>query len=811
MKHKFRSCTALLMALCMVFSLAACGQSGSTGSDTKPSGTKNTEPTPEFTYTASFTKLRENSKDDSQPQTVTADGFYSVGNEKVGDNTPEGVTPDYEGQYDVYAPYITFTDFSGKVTKLESYVPVEEDQSNADKRDYASSHSIAGIAVNDDGSLTVIENVYLSWSDAPADIKSDSDDYYNYYQSENAYYLRVLDKTGAEVSSAKLEADTSNDDFYVSQFVLDESGNALVMSNIKLTAFAPDGSLAYEIPVDGYIYSIATLRDGRIGVLAMDMSSHDSALNIVDSKAGVFDSTSYTMPFDAYNLISGGGDYDLYYTSGINFYGYSLETETAEKLFSWISCDVDSNELALVNVSDDGTISGFTGGYDDKAETYSLDYVTVTKVPYDSVPQKISLSMATMYVDYSTQKAVIDFNRSNDKYRVDLIDYSEYNTEDDYNAGLTKFNTEIMAGNMPDILALDTQTPYRQYAAKGLLEDLYPYIDADSELDRSDYFPNVFAALEVNGGLYTACAGFGILSAVGATSIVGDTPGWTYDEYYEALAKMPEGCEGFDYGYDRNTLLTLCLALDMDDYMDWSTGECRFDSEDFVKLLEFANQNKTDFDYENAEYTEEDTAANRIREGKQMLTSANFFSADYMYNNFEQTFGAPVTIKGFPTMHGVGNMITIQSSYAMSSTCQHKDAAWQFLRTFLTEDYQKDVPYLPTNMNVFEKQLADSMVVEYEKDPNGNYMLDENGERIPVSKGMISDGVNTYTIYATTQEQADQLRQAIADTTKLMNYDMSIADIVTEQAAAYFSGQKSAEEVAKLIQSKANIYINEQR
>ena len=517
------------------------------------------------------------------------------------------------------------------------------------------------------------------------------------------------------------------------------------------------------------------------------------------------------MPFDAYNLISGGGDYDLYYTSGVNFYGYSLETETAEKLFSWISCDVDSSELALVNVSDDGTISGFTGGYDDKAETYNLDYVTVAKVPYDSVPQKISLSMATMYVDYSTQKAVINFNRSNDKYRIDLIDYSEYNTEDDYNAGLTKLNTEIMAGNMPDILALDTRTPYRQYAAKGLLEDLYPYIDADSELDRSDYFPNVFSALEVNGGLYTACAGFGILSAVGATSIVGDTPGWTYDEYYEALAKMPEGCEGFDYGYDRNTLLTLCLALDMDDYMDWSTGECRFDSEDFVKLLEFANQNKTDFDYENAEYTEEDTAANRIREGKQMLTSANFFSADYMYNNFEQTFGAPVTIKGFPTMHGVGNMITIQSSYAMSSTCQHKDAAWQFLRTFLTEDYQKDVPYLPTNMNVFEKQLADSMVVEYEKDPNGNYMLDENGERIPVSKGMISDGVNTYTIYATTQEQADQLRQAIADTTKLMNYDMSIADIVTEQAAAYFSGQKSAEEVAKLIQSKANIYINEQR
>ena len=41
--------------------------------------------------------------------------------------------------------------------------------------------------------------------------------------------------------------------------------------------------------------------------------------------------------------------------------------------------------------------------------------------------------------------------------------------------------------------------------------------------------------------------------------------------------------------------------------------------------------------------------------------------------------------------------------------------------------------------------------------------------------------------------------------------DQSIIDIVLEEAAAYFAGQKSAQDVAKLIQSKANIYINEQR
>ena len=99
-----------------------------------------------------------------------------------------------------------------------------------------------------------------------------------------------------------------------------------------------------------------------------------------------------------------------------------------------------------------------------------------------------------------------------------------------------------MAGNMPDILSVAESIPYRQLAAKGLLEDLYPYIDADEQLSRSDFFPNVLSAMELDGKLYAACAGFAVETAVGASSVVGDTPGWTYDDYYAALATMPEGC-----------------------------------------------------------------------------------------------------------------------------------------------------------------------------------------------------------------------------------------------------------------------------
>ena len=88
---------------------------------------------------------------------------------------------------------------------------------------------------------------------------------------------------------------------------------------------------------------------------------------------------------------------------------------------------------------------------------------------------------------------------------------------------------------------------------------------------------------------------------------------------------------------------------------------------------------------------------------------------------------------------------------------------------------------------------------------------DENGERIPLSRGSVTDGVNTTEIYATTPLQAEMLREVIASATKMMDYDTSIINIVKEEAAAYFAGQKSAEEVTNLIQSKANIYINEQK
>lgn len=807
MRKPTKKIIALLLMLAMALSLAACGSTDSGSTAAKDTSAKaEATPAPEFAYKAEFKNLTSDMPDGIAPLVMNDSGIYVATREKVGENIPDGAVPEYEGQYDIYEPRLIFISFDGTQTQLENYVPMKDESGNEGKRDYISSTMPEAAVLDKDGNIVLLERVYTAYSEAPDDIKADDPDYFNYAQSGSVNYIRTLDATGAELSRGIAEL---SDDDYIGGIALDENGNVVINTGSSLAAFTVDGEKVYRIDINGYVYDLVTVRSGKVGVLMYE-GGQSISLRLIDSGSHELGSKAYEIPDNANELYDGSGDYDFYYPGGMSFFGYSLETESADALFSWVDCDVNSTNLTQINVGTDGEIHCFSADYNDRRGTYDSDLVTLTKVPYESLPQKEHLTLATVLGSYDIMDLVINFNRTSDKYHIDLKDYYEMTGGSDVMDAITKLNTEIMAGNVPDIIDL-TDLPYSQLAAKGLLEDLYPYIDADPELDRDDFFPNVLSAYELDGGLYAAVPGFGIITAAGASSVVGDKPGWTYDDYYSALSTMPEGCIGLDYSFTKETMLSIGVAIDMDTYMSWSTGECNFDSDAFKQLLEFCDQFPSNADMENYETSEEDTAAYRIPRGLQMLMQASVVTLnDY---SSDSLFGTDVTYIGFPNSTGEpGSVLTGVDSLAMSSTCADKDAAWQFLRTFLTKDYQLNLYCLPTNIAAFNELMDEAKVIEYEKDDNGNYKLDANGERIRRVIGQMYDGTNYTEIYSgITEERAAAIEELATTTTKLLNYDRSILDIVTEQAQAYFAGQKSADEVAKLVQSKANIYVNEQR
>lgn len=805
--NKLKRALALLLAAASALSLAACGGSAGTGGGAKAE-TAAEAPAPEYIYKADFKRIYSGASDAGiAPLAMTDEGVYCAAMERVGERIPEGVTPEYDGQYGIYEARLSFVSFDGKQTRLENYVPLKTETDGEGRRDFVTSSHPESVTVDNDGNLVVLEQVFTSYSEAPENVGANDAEYFSYDNSTTLSFLRVLDKTGAELSCAQIDLP---DDSYINGMYVDADGSVVIGSGAEIYAFGTDGEKRYSIQPDGYVYGVTRIRDGRIAASVYE-NSGGSAVRIIDGKAKALGSESYAVPDNAYELIPGSGGYDFYFTAGSGFYGFSLESGEAEALFNWVDSDVSGDSVHYLRVGADGAVRALSIEYSSKGDEYTVDLVTLTRTPYDSVPQKERLTLATVYSGYELRNAVIKFNRGSDKYHIDIRDYYELTGSDDYAAAQTKLNTELMAGTLPDIIDLGSDMPYEQLAAKGLLEDLYPFIDADSELDRSDFFPNVLEAYEVDGKLCAAVPEFGIMSVMGASSVVGDTPGWTYDDYYAALAAMPEGCQGLDIYFTKETMLQVGLAIDMNRYMDWTSGRCNFDSDAFKQLLAFSNQFRSEAELEDYEITEEDSAASRISQGQQMLTQVSLYSFDEGSN--DNPFKTDVTYIGFPNATGEpGNVLVGMEAFGITTACRDKDAAWQFVRTFLTEKYQLDGYSFPTNVNAFNALLANAQKIEYERDANGNILLDENGEKKRRVVGMMYDGTNYTEIYSgITPERAETIKALVQSTTKPLNYDQSIVDIVTGEAQAYFAGQKSADEVARLVQSKANIYVNEQR
>lgn len=810
MKRNVKKILALVLALTMLLPLAACGKSQSAGGASPTPGARPQETAaPEFVYTAETRPFVQNTEDWINVRSYNDNGMYYTKLEKIGEREHGDSLPRWEGEFDLYGTFLYFRDPQGRETRVEAYSPMEPVQDEQNRRDFVSTTDMAGICFAADGFVT-IEIVNCSWSEGDGGYAEYSEEYWANQRYTQQYYIRWFDPQGHELSCAPVEV---SEDSWLNAYnmKLDEQGNVLVTDGMGLRAIGPDGQDAYTIRPDGYIDGLIQLPDGRIAAVIYD---EQEMLCFLDSAQGKLKDGIAVDGLDVYNAVPGNSEYELYYSNGSNFYGCKLGEEPV-RLFSWLSCDVNGNSISVLRVRPDGAVECLANTYDDESRTYSYELVTVKKVPYDSVPHKETIRMAAMYLDYRVQEMIIKFNRSNDRYRIEVTDYSEYNNDrDGWDAGQTKLNTEILSGNVPDLFCLNGLN-YSQLAARGILEDLYPYLDADPELNRSDFFSNVLQAFEVNGKLCQTVSGFYITSAIGAASVVGDRPGWTYDEFNAALASMPDGCTAFDQYVTRDAILQTCLALDMADFVDWSTGRVNFDSEQFVSLLEFANSFPADFDWEHYDYSQEDSLEDRLARGMQMLVQTSAYSLeDIFYNNYTRFLGGEITYIGYPTSHGTGNMLSLaEAGYAMSSRSPYKDVIWEFLRGFFTEQYQRGSYCLPSRVDVFEHNAEQATTVQYQTDADGNVMLDEQGERIPVVRYSMWNSVTGQIeeIYALEQAQVDQIRDLIETTTKAADYDQAILAIVSEQAAPYFAGQKSAQEVARLIQSKANIYVNEQR
>ena len=381
MKRLFTGCLALVMLL----SLAACGKKN----DVETPGTT---PAPEYVYVAEFKELQSDSESSLWPIVFTEEGFYANAYEKVGENIPEGETPQYEGQYDVYENRYYFVRYDGTITCLENFTEIETMEDTGEYQLFSAGSSVYGLFEQADGTLLSLENAYVSYYDGPEGLSQQDEEFWRYFVSEYNYYLRRLDKDGGEISRMALDL---GDKVYLngSNAMTDENGSLVMSYNDEigkwgLIALTPEGGVVYQVSCDGYVDNLIRLKDGRLA--ATSWGERGQELKAIDSATGKF-TDSFEIPDDAYNLIPGNGAYDFYYTSGVKLYGFDLETGEKTMILDWISCDVDSSDMNKVYVGADGTISGLLYGWRrsglNAMIATTMELVQLKQVPFESVPQ----------------------------------------------------------------------------------------------------------------------------------------------------------------------------------------------------------------------------------------------------------------------------------------------------------------------------------------------------------------------------------------------------------------------------------------
>nr|WP_321152363.1 extracellular solute-binding protein [uncultured Acetatifactor sp.] len=758
---------ALALSAAMVLSMAGCGKSPDGGTPKK-----------EWVWVPEFVTIEDEGVSFYDMQLV-GDGLYYM-------------SYDWDPETEKSAQSICrYSLADGQITKTPLSLPEDERNWNMDR----------GIIL-EDGGLYTMASVY-------------NEDY-----SKPAKYICRFDAQGNQVFIEDI-TEQVGDEGYIGSMGIDGEGRLYASVDATILLFNAEGKNQGKVSLDsagnGWIRSMGAGKDGKMYVCYYN--GNDYVLSDIDFDGKKVGGTYENFPDGNNERLIPGIDKDFLVQNGSKVYEYDVKSQKAEELFSWLDSDINGSSVQNFGVLEDGRILVILMDWESNENSIAL----LTKKKASEVPQKETIVIASLYGS-DLQSAVVKFNKASDKYHISLkeyLDFSGYdgNSEADYQAymadGVNRLINDITSSNCPDILDL-SGVNYRQLAAKGVFEDLGAYLDKSDKLNRSDFLDNVMEAYTVDGTLISIPYIVQIQTLVGKGSDVGTKRGWTIDELI-AFADAHPGVQLLD-NVSKESIMMYLMLYNADSFVDWSTGECSFDSDEFKSILEFVNRFPNQEDIKMYEEGDLSTAT-KIQQGDVLLYESNLYSFDEA-QICNEIFQGDASYIGYPTVDGSsGYMLSANQAYAIMTKSGNKEGAWEFIESFLTKEEEfgrngRSIWAFPTMKSKLNAMAEKAVEVEYYTDENGEIMLDENGDPIVMggSSGIsYSDGWS-YEYRRPTQEEVD-LTLSLIESAKPVAYSQgdAVLQIISEEAAAYYKGQKSVDEAAAVIQSRIKIYVGENK
>lgn len=366
---------------------------------------------------------------------------------------------------------------------------------------------------------------------------------------------------------------------------------------------------------------------------------------------------------------------------------------------------------------------------------------------------------------------------------------------------VSDINTQLMSGKGPDIMLL-SPLPYQNYIDKGMLANLSDMIKDDKSFDMSKYYGNILDAMKYNGSLYglPLSVSLNVLEANKALldkyGINIDDRQWSWSDFEQAAEKVVEGSKNDGVsgmyalaGVDGSMLISSLVSESYDKFVDKGKKTANFDSKEFTDILNLA-KSMIDKNYINTD-TSQGKMVDLASRGNTVFT-ANGLMGYMDLTMAKMTYSDGFEFLKFPG-EGSGLSFTSSALYGINNKSSNKELAWEFMKYLLSDEMesQPTLGGLPINKAASQKAAQDT--INRSQNKGGKIVM--NGQ--------------TVTGQPVTQEDIDSVQNLLNSADTYIASDQKVLTIVQEETKAFFEGQKSAEDTAKAIQDRVNIYINE--
>ena len=584
---------------------------------------------------------------------------------------------------------------------------------------------------------------------------------------------------------------------------LDGDGFYYFFSETEMIVLDADFGHVLTYPASGITESYAVRPDGMLTLYSS--FSKGSGLYTPNPETKIPDTVIKTGTDEIItdHLYDAGGN--LYIKNDTGY--YTLTDDGCELLMDFRNSGVTPDRIHIHSVKDGdlflGSISTFSAYGDSGSD------LQIFRKSEDIVISEIKTIDVALLGEYyqHVEALVTDYNLLHRDRRIVVTEFDELEN------GEMRLMTGIQTGTyQPDLIIGAPENPVlRKIVEDELYLDLTPYLEADSELNTDNLFGSVKRIFSYKDSMWGISPKVSVKTVTASVKKVGDRTNWTLGELLGYAENLPDG-ECLMYGAVRTNADEYILGpAGYSMFVDFESGTASFDSELFVRYLEYAASLPETYE----DYSEIFSGYRReaLLSGKVSLDNAIDIIDTEPWLQLKANFpDGGHTIIGYPSDNAASSYATCDSAYVITSFADNPDEMWEVLKGIYPFD-PGDVYYLGAGGLPSLKPIYDEI------------MLNEKYNVFRMDTYFISfgqGGMSSYTpgeddtepgmVVTFDEAEADALRDFL-DTrcgiSVMDNLPTDLDAIVREEISAFFGGMGTAGECAKKIQSRVNLWMSE--